>query len=87
MSSPICDPEVTKRVTDSLQEIVDKFNVDFKAWGERSQCVADLGWSYREGKALEIRSINLPIFKKPLPGADNESESAPDMKLKDVKKP
>lgn len=56
-----------ERVTEDLQEIVDDFNKKFNDWMKKTGCRADFGWIYRDIKGLEIRSIELEVYKKPPP--------------------
>jgi hypothetical protein len=54
------------QIRETLQSAVNEFNDAFKAWTEATGCVANLGWNYRDGKALELIDIQFQLFKKPL---------------------
>lgn len=55
------------RAKEDLQEVVDEFNTKFNSWMERTGCRADFGWTYHNIKGLEIRSIDLEVYRKPPP--------------------
>lgn len=47
-----------------LSEIVNDFNGLFKQWEQKTGCVANFGWDYKNGKVLEIISIDAPVYRK-----------------------
>lgn len=66
---------------EELKAIVDKFNDDFKAWTEKSSCVAEFGWNYTGCKSIAIKGIDKIIWRQPAPTADYMAEA-----IKGVKK-
>lgn len=72
------EKELTGEVnpTKKLQEIVDEFNEKFKSWHEEYNMNVEFGWGYAPGKngtgvkQIDLQKIDLPIYRKPIPSAN-----------------
>lgn len=77
-STDACHLSDKKQIADDLQNIINDFNARIAAWSKKNDCHANYQWSYGSEKRLEIVSIDMPIYRKPLPG-DGSSFSMGDI--------
>ena len=63
------DDNEKKQITDDLEEIVERFNNDFKQWSYRHGTVANFLFDYRDGKKILINSIDVIVHRREAPSA------------------
>lgn len=58
-----------KAAFDSLNKIVETFNVSLQDWYKKSGCVVNFSWKYDPYKVLEVASVDVIVYRKAAPSA------------------
>jgi hypothetical protein len=58
-----------KAAFDSLNKIVETFNISLQDWYKKSGCVVNFSWKYDPYKVLEVASVDVIVYRKAAPSA------------------